>query len=158
MGEVFREECIGGPAGIVLGTARAVKAIEKPKSQDSRKLNYSRELRAIAQFSQPEVTCHCLMAVLPMLIWLLQYERWFVKAFGWFENTDSVFIAMEFFQHGDLYKCMGGSLLPEIETQTIISQILTGLSYMHTLGYAHRDLKPQVSKQLQLTSWVLTAL
>jgi serine/threonine protein kinase len=37
-----------------------------------------------------------------------------------------------------------GGVLPEDEVKDIISQILEGVKIMHTEGFAHRDLKPQV--------------
>lgn len=35
--------------------------------------------------------------------------------------------------------------LKESEVRMIAAQLLLGLSYMHEQGYAHRDLKPDVS-------------
>jgi hypothetical protein len=52
MGEVYREECISGNSA---GEVRAVKAIQKPNPQIASKIDYSRELEAIARFSQPQV-------------------------------------------------------------------------------------------------------
>jgi serine/threonine protein kinase len=54
---------------------------------------------------------------------------------------------MEYFPHGDLQKHLQ-SPLPEIEGQSIVSQVLEGLSYMHLHGFAHRDLKPAVSLEM----------
>lgn len=53
-GAVYREECVEGRS---LGTLRAVKVIQKLTSLDSRrsKVDYSKELEAIARFSQPQV-------------------------------------------------------------------------------------------------------
>lgn len=79
----------------------------------------------------------------------IQYERCFVRSSGWYENDISIFIAMEYFPHGNLQRYLS-SLIPEIETQQIASQILEGLSFMHDNGFAHRDLKPAVSIYLQL--------
>jgi len=57
-----------------------------------------------------------------------------------------VFIAVEYFQHGDLHDYLSSAPpLPEVEAQQITSQILEGLSFMHDNAFAHRDLKPRVS-------------
>ena len=53
-------------------------------------------------------------------------------------------MTMEYFPNGDLQRYIG-SPLPENETQTIVSQILEGLDYMHQNKFTHRDLKPAVS-------------
>ena len=50
---------------------------------------------------------------------------------------------MEYFPHGDLQQ-FAGYTVPETEMQAIGSQVLEGLYFMHSQGYAHRDLKPQV--------------
>jgi serine/threonine protein kinase len=64
---------------------------------------------------------------------------------GWFENVDSIFIAMEYFQHGDLFRVIQdvGSCM-EQGAKVITMQLLEGLSIMHDMGFTHRDLKPQV--------------
>ncbi|SMQ44881.1 unnamed protein product [Zymoseptoria tritici ST99CH_3D7] len=119
-GAVYREECIEGRNR---GSLRAVKAVQKVIFQGSPQMDYSKELEAIARFSQ------------------LQYQQHFVRSFGWYENASTIFIAMEFVEHGDLQQYVGRAM-PEPEMQLIVSQVLEGLSHMHNLSYAHRDLKP----------------
>lgn len=51
-GVVWREECTSGPA---LGQVRAVKEIWKEEGSGASSIDYSRELEAIAKFSQPRV-------------------------------------------------------------------------------------------------------
>jgi serine/threonine protein kinase len=80
-----------------------------------------------------------------------QYNPYFVESYGWFETTESVFITMEFFPHGDLQEHLSkASIMPEAEVQQIAFQVLEGLQFMHDNGFAHRDLKPSVSIVLQL--------
>ena len=62
---------------------------------------------------------------------------------GWFEEPESLYIAMEYFEGGDLTKHIGKPLLQET-VQIISKQILEGLKVMHQQGIAHRDLKPAV--------------
>jgi serine/threonine protein kinase len=67
-----------------------------------------------------------------------------VKSFGWYDDNESIYIAMEFLPNGDLHQHLT-SPLPESEGQAIIFQIIEGLNFMHQNGFAHRDLKPAVS-------------
>ena len=62
---------------------------------------------------------------------------------GWFEEPQTLYIAMEYFKEGDISKHIGGSL-PQETVQNISKQILEGLKVMHQHGIAHRDLKPAV--------------
>jgi serine/threonine protein kinase len=54
---------------------------------------------------------------------------------------------MEYLELGDLQDYLRGKHkpLPEFEARGIMSQILEGLDLMHDNGFAHRDLKPNVS-------------
>lgn len=75
-----------------------------------------------------------------------QYERCFVKSYGWFENDEALFIAMEYFKHRDLQRHLFSSTtLPESQAQQITFQVLEGLQFMHMNRFSHRDLKPGVS-------------
>lgn len=74
---------------------------------------------------------------------VLQYNAYFVQSYGWYESSDAIFIAMEFFEHGDLQQYLNKvSRMPEEEVQLVAYQILEGLKVMHETGFAHRDLKP----------------
>lgn len=99
-----------------------MKAVPKltPSSQN---IDYRRELEAIAKFSQTK------------------YEGFFVRSFGWYEDAKCAYIAMEYFELGDLQNCLSQPL-PEWETQQVAHQLLEGLEQLHLNGYAHRDLKP----------------
>ena len=74
-----------------------------------------------------------------------QYEELFVAFQGWFENKEHIFLAMEFFKHGDLQRYMDVPI-PETQVKVITLQLLEGLKTMHQLDFTHRDLKPQVRR------------
>jgi len=62
---------------------------------------------------------------------------------GWFEEPETLYIAMEYLEEGDLSKHIG-TPLPRGTVQNISKQILEGLKVMHQQGIAHRDIKPTV--------------
>ncbi|KAK3678205.1 hypothetical protein LTR78_002301 [Recurvomyces mirabilis] len=132
-GTVYKEEAVSGE---MVGALRAVKSIYKPLLRRAGTINYERELEAVARFSQQKANHLCL----PLLS--RPYELFFVLSYGWYDTPNAVLVVMEFVQHGDLQQHLS-SPLPEPEVQQIIRQTLQGLEYMHDLGYAHRDLKPQ---------------
>lgn len=72
-----------------------------------------------------------------------QRQDLFVLFFGWYENRDFVFIAMEYIEHGDLsqYLKTPGS---RSNAREITRQLLEGLAVLHEKKICHRDLKPQV--------------
>ncbi|KAK4861083.1 hypothetical protein LT330_003999 [Penicillium expansum] len=109
---VYLEKCIGG--GRQDGAVRAVKQISI-NTRD--KIDYNRELEAIAKFSHPR-----------------------------YEGPNQLFIAMEYLEIGDLATYLDRrpptSPLLENEAQQIAYQILDGLNMMHRHEFAHRDLKP----------------
>jgi serine/threonine protein kinase len=56
---------------------------------------------------------------------------------------------MEYFENGDLARHIL-AISTEDEVRKITTDLLDGLRIMHAEGFAHRDLKPQVSSQLIL--------
>ncbi|KAJ5677343.1 uncharacterized protein N7477_002976 [Penicillium maclennaniae] len=105
-----------GPAEL-----QAVKMIDKAVVSEG--IDYYEELEAIAKFSQKK------------------YDGLFVEFIGWYENDTSVFIVMEYVEHGDLNSHLKKPL-PENEAREIALQIAEGLELLHESGFAHRDLKP----------------
>ncbi|KAF2874829.1 kinase-like domain-containing protein [Massariosphaeria phaeospora] len=119
-GVVRRQKLIAGESDV---QERAVKII--PKQSQTTPVDYSRELEAIAKFSHA------------------RYNSCFVESYGWYEDDDTIFIAMEYFEHGDLQTQMSQRhILPELEVQEVVFQVLEGLAFMHDNQFAHRDLKP----------------
>jgi serine/threonine protein kinase len=82
-----------------------------------------------------------------------------VDFYGWFSQGSDIFIAMEYVPLGDLeknLKCLTGGKVGENEARDIGHQILTAINIMHLEKFAHRDLKPQVSRSLNLIIKYLT--
>lgn len=78
-----------------------------------------------------------------------------------FENSDYIFIVMEYIQGGDLTKYVrsyyGGKnnkILPEKRVAELTKQLASGLNYLHHYGIIHRDLKPD---NLMLTEKSISA-
>lgn len=67
---------------------------------------------------------------------------------------------MEYLPLGDLQKYMDKHrLIDETDVREISFQVLEGLSYMHREGFAHRDIKPDVSSlspSLRMLSLITT--
>jgi len=102
-GRVWLERCTKGGCDDV--KVRAIKQIGIDSNYARTDCN--RELEAIAKFSHRK------------------YERCFVKSFGWYESPESLFIAMEFLELGDLHAYLHCKpSLPEYEAKKITYQIL----------------------------------
>jgi len=120
-GSVWLEVCVDGHQK---GRKRAVKDIQCPRGR----VNYTRELEAIARFSKG--LC----------------ARWYCQSFGWYEREDKIHLTMEYFPLGDLqsYVIRLSEPLPEADVQEISRQVFEGLDFMHKRNFAHRDIKPGV--------------
>jgi serine/threonine protein kinase len=64
---------------------------------------------------------------------------------------------MEYFPYGDLNKYVESDFSEEGVRQ-VSSQLILGLRFMHDDGYAHRDLKPGVSRLKTYLSFVASPL
>ncbi|KAL4886053.1 kinase-like domain-containing protein [Aspergillus karnatakaensis] len=121
---VWREECLDQEKE--QPKVRAVKEIYR-RGRAGR-IDYTRELEAIAMFSQQkydQIGC-------------------FVKSYGWYQTAESICIAMEYLELGDLQTYLYHNErppLPEYEAQDIVHQMLLGLREMHDNLFVHRDLK-----------------
>jgi serine/threonine protein kinase len=57
-----------------------------------------------------------------------------------------VFVATEYFQHGDLGAYLDEhARLIEDDAADVIAQVLEGLTFVHDAGCAHRNIRPEVS-------------
>ncbi|MCJ1342935.1 hypothetical protein MMC31_001124 [Peltigera leucophlebia] len=100
--------------------SRAVKQISKSTPSTPFVGTPKRELLALSKLSKP--------------------RDLFVHFHGWFENEKSVFLAMEYFELGDLEN-YNTPKLTEIDAKMIGRQLLEGLQVLNGYGMAHRDLK-----------------
>lgn len=74
----------------------------------------------------------------------------FVVFLGWFEDPDTIHVAMEYMEHGDLaqyIKTYGAKA--KTEARRITSQLLEALVVLHGRDICHRGLKPQVRHLLK---------
>ncbi|KAK3361700.1 kinase-like domain-containing protein [Lasiosphaeria ovina] len=72
-----------------------------------------------------------------------EHFYYFVKFFGWYKAPGSLYIAMEYCEHGDLRMYLADhKTIPEDQVQVVVRQVLGALSSMHKEGFVHRDLKP----------------
>ncbi|PUU73756.1 kinase-like domain-containing protein [Tuber borchii] len=101
------------------GHYRAVKTIDKRLALP---LDYSREQLVMVK--------------------LAKHPSLFVEFLGSFEEPETLYIAMEYFQEGDLTKHIS-TPLSQWTVQNISRQILEGLKVMHQEGITHRDVKPE---------------
>ena len=71
-----------------------------------------------------------------------QFPQHFAFLHGWYESDDWIFLAMDYFELGDLSQHLK-SKIPEVQAKEITRKLCCGLVEMHRMGFAHRDLKPQ---------------
>ncbi|KAL8785895.1 MAG: hypothetical protein Q9195_008440 [Heterodermia aff. obscurata] len=122
--------CLGqGASGVVWlqqedgapESCRAVKEIPRGTRSAPLPVDYRRELLALGRLSKR--------------------EDLFVRFLGWYEDNRSIYLAMEYFEQGDLGRHLSARL-PEDEVRVISKQLLEGLAVLHSQNWAHRDLKP----------------
>lgn len=108
------------------GSLRAVKVLrEQPSTTQATTRSYLKELSYMAYFSKDKAC--------------------FPELYGWYQVDRKVFIAMEYFEHGDLWQSVSKPL-PEESVRLIMFQIAEALCILHEKGLTHRDVKPQVMK------------
>ena len=70
-----------------------------------------------------------------------QFPQYFAYLHGWYESQDCIFLAMDYFEMGDLSHHLQAKI-PEDQAGDITQQLLRGLVELHGMGITHRDLKP----------------
>ncbi|KAH9605616.1 hypothetical protein KSS87_001028 [Heliosperma pusillum] len=67
-----------------------------------------------------------------------------LRLFGWFHDTDRIFLVLEYAFGGELYKVLRRSgFLPENQAATYIASLTEALAYCHGKNVIHRDIKPE---------------
>lgn len=68
-----------------------------------------------------------------------------IRFYDVFENSDYIYIVMEFLKGGDFFNYLEvkNFNIPETRAKTIAHQLATAIFYLHSFGIAHRDLKPE---------------
>lgn len=71
-------------------------------------------------------------------------SEWLVKLYYAFQDSESVYMAMEFVPGGDFRTLLNnaGCLIPQ-HARFYISEMFAAVNSLHELGYTHRDLKPE---------------
>lgn len=70
---------------------------------------------------------------------------WLVRLLYAFQDSENVYLAMEYVPGGDFRTLLNNSgVLKEEHARFYISEMFVGVNELHKLGYIHRDLKPEV--------------
>lgn len=80
---------------------------------------------------------------------------WLVSLLYAFQDTQYVYLAMEYVPGGDFRTLLNNSgVLKEEHARFYISEMFAGVNELHQLGYIHRDLKPEVRTCFLLSSMI----
>lgn len=63
---------------------------------------------------------------------------------GWYEGSESVYIAMEYLELGDLHQRIQQTRVSEMEVKVIMRQLFGAVLWLHDRDIAHCDWKPKV--------------
>lgn len=121
------------------GQTRAVKVLSGKSGVD-----YSRELSLLAKLA--DVSSSTIrIKIIKLMIGITKHHNSFVEFLGWYKDRHSIFIVMEYIEHGDLSQYLGNSSIKK-DAKDITRQLLQGLAILHEQSICHRDLKPQVCR------------
>lgn len=130
--------------------ARAVKEVVLSQLRADG-IDHGNEISVLAEISQLKVGVR---GILQLILWTTdmvaqhQDQAVFGEFYGWSRNSDTLFLAMEYFPLGDLKRHIEDKMLEEGEVKKITYDVLVGLQVMHAANMVHRDVKPQVHRHL----------
>lgn len=105
------------------GVSYALKVIERPKN--------FKESEQIMINDEVDISSNILSKV--------DHDN-IIKCYDVFETLNNIYIVMQYVKEGSIMKYIGSKNLAKIEL--IISQLVTGIKFLHEIGLVHRDLKP----------------
>jgi serine/threonine protein kinase len=108
---------------ILTGEKVAIKVLEKVKILDEGdKMRVDREIKILKS--------------------ILHYN--IIQIYSVIETPTKIFLIMEYASGGELFEYIVlKKKLPESEACRFFQQIINGITYLHTLGIVHRDMKPE---------------
>ena len=100
----------------------AVKVINKHGIQPERLQEVQRDLFVMQQVNHPNV----------------------MRLRDYLETPDFLFLVTDFMEGGELFpKIVATGRYNECDAANIVRQIVSGVAHLHSLGIAHRNLKPE---------------
>jgi tRNA A-37 threonylcarbamoyl transferase component Bud32 len=84
---------------------------------------------------------------------------WLVRLLYAFQDTQHVYLAMEYVPGGDFRTLLNNSgVLKEEHARYYISEMFVAVNELHKLGYIHRDLKPEVRRFMLCSYRLITTV
>lgn len=66
-----------------------------------------------------------------------------LKLYGVFNDEENIYLILEYMEEGTLYSVLKKKkTLKQIDGSHKLRDVLDGMSYLHSMNVAHRDIKP----------------
>jgi serine/threonine protein kinase len=131
-GSVFLDHGVKGSDS--QGKLRAVKQLSKPAEQPVLSKASFQELTAVILFSTSKVReillCSGMTSFRLIALTSDQYRSYFVQCLGWYEDTESLYITMEYLSLGDLQTYLvDRGPVPPSEARYVARQVVLGIDF-----------------------------